>query len=332
MVINNINTMKKIYYTIVFTLLLFVSGTLNAQIRSKGSDQIHTKEKKFVNKSRRADLATYKNYMFIIDNAYKSNDTTKVVLGVNNIKLLAKNELDRVNNNLIDLYSIGSKSDNINQQIQDLEKRNKMMEQRYQIFSQVKLDMDPTSKASIYAYRSMKQFEEYMEKNLNEFNSDKAEENQNNTTPAEVDIKLDKTVGGGMINSKSSNSKSRRSRDIKNPEIKKYIDNQRLNVSVISKKSRELVKTLSEKDLLKANNIKQKLTVDMQKTMDVDKSMSKRIENEEFKDLGIKNTQLKSTIDEESKLIEEFKKLSIPKDNSRIMSIINDFNRLKRYL
>lgn len=324
--------MKTIFYTVLFTLFLFVSGTLNAQIRSKGSDQIHTKEKKVVNTTRKADLNNYKNSMFIIDNAYKSNDTNKVILGVNNIKLLAKKELDRVNNNLIDLFAIGSKSDNINNQIQNLEKRIKMMQQRYQIFSQANLDMDPNSKTSINAYRSMKQFGEYMEQNLNEFDSGNGEIKQDNTTPAEVEVKLDKTTGGGMISSKSTNSRSKRNREVKNPEIKKYIDNQRLNVSVISKKSRELVKSLAEQDLIKANSIKQKLSDDMQKTMDVDKSMSKRIENEEFKELGIDNSQLKNTIDEETKLIEEFKKLSIPKDNSRIMSVINDFNRLKRYL
>ncbi len=324
--------MKTIIYTTLFTLFLFVSGTLNAQIRSKGSDQIHTKEKKVVNTTRKADLNNYKNSMFIIDNAYKSNDTNKVILGVNNIKLLAKKELDRVNNNLIDLFAIGSKSDNINKQIQNLEKRIKMMQQRYQIFSQANLDMDPRSKTSINAYSCMKQFGEYMEQNLNEFDLAHKVDDQNKSTPAEVDIKLDKTVGGGMISSKSSNTKSRRNREVKNPEIKKYIDNQRLNISVISRKSRELVKSLSEKDLEKANNIKQKLSIDMQKTMDVDKSMSKRIENEEFKDLEIDNSQLKNTIDEETKLIEEFKKLSIPKDNSRIMTVINDFNRLKRYL
>ncbi|PLX01997.1 MAG: hypothetical protein C0595_12510 [Marinilabiliales bacterium] len=324
--------MKTIIYTTAFTLLLIVSGTLNAQIRSKGSDKVHTKEKKVVNSNRKADLVSYKNNMFIIDNAYKSNDTNKVILGVNNIKLLANNELDRANNNLIDLYAIGSKSNNISKQIQNLEKRIKMMQQRYRIFSQAKLDMDPTSKTSINAYRSMKQFVEYMEQNYNEFDSGNQDNNQNKSTPADVDIKLDRTVDGGMISSKSSNTKSNRNNEIKNPEIKKYIDKQRLNISGISKKSRELVKSLSEKDLAAANKIKQKITVDMQKTMEFDKSMSQRIDKGEFKDLELNNSQLKMTIQDEEKLIEEFKKLNFPKDNSRIMSVINDFNRLKRYL
>ena len=270
--------------------------------------------------------------LFIIDNAYKSKDTNKVILGVNNLKLVAKNELDRVNNNLIDLYSIGSKSDNISKQIKDLEKRIKMMQQRYQIFSQANLDMDPTSKTSINAYRCMKQFGEYMEQNYIEFDSGNQDSNKNKSTPADIDIKLDKNVDGGMINSKPSNTKSRRNSEIKNPEIKKYIDKQRLNISGISKKSRELVKLLSENDLAAAKKIKQKITVDMQNTMDLDKSMLQRIDKGEFKDLNLNNSQLKMTIQDEDKLIEEFKKLNFPKDNSRIMSAINDFNRLKRYL
>lgn len=326
--------MKTIIYTAVFTLLLFfLSGILSAQIRSKGSKQIYTKEKKDINSSRRVDLINYKNNIFIIDNAFKAKDKEKIVSGINNIKALAKTELDRVNNNLIDLYSISSKSNNIKTRIKDLEQRIKMMNQRYNVFSRAGINMDSNSKAAIYAYSSMKQFGEYMEENLNEFelgnNSDPTK-----TTPAEVDIKLDKTADGGMINSKSGNTNSgnRRKKEVKNPEIKKYIDNQRLNISVISKRSRELFNSLSENDLVEANDIKQKLTVDMKKTMEVDKSMSQRIEKGEFKDLGVNNSQLKKTIEEEDKLIEEFKKLNIPKDNSRIMVIIKEFNRLKRYL
>ena len=70
----------------------------------------------------------------------------------------------------------------------------------------------------------------------------------------------------------------------------------------------------------------------MQKTVNVDKQMSKRIENKEFEGLELNNSSLLKTIESETKLLQEFNKLRIPQDNSKLMSIINDFNRLNRYL
>jgi len=322
----------KILIPLFIALISF--GNINAQLRKSGNNDVYTKSKKSVKNNRRTDLNAYKNNVFIMDNAFKSSDMEKVVSAYNNIKDLAKDELTRLNNNLIDLYAVPNKSENLNNRIEEVEKRLKKMQQRYQIFTKSDIDLDANSKSTIYAYNMIKQFGDYMQQNFEEFdNGGASNSEERNSQTADVKVDLKNSDGGGMISSKSSsNSAPKRNSELKNPEVKKYIDNQRLNVSSISKKSRELIKSLSAKDYVKANNLKQSIYADMQKTVNVDKQMSKRIENKEFEGLELHNSSLLKTIESETKLLQDFNKLRIPQDNSKLMSIINDFNRLNRYL
>ncbi len=312
----------------LLTIMLLSIGLLNAQFTSNKDGKVHTKAKKEVTNTRQIDLAQYKNSIFLMENAIKSLDRQKVISLVEKIKSLAATEVNRANNDLIDLYANKQKSDEANAQISSLEKRIKLMEQRYNVIKDADFNGDPTSKQSAYVHSSIIQFKKYMQQNYDEIDLGKKARNQGGYTKT-ISVKLDTTHGNGMIRSKAPSHK--RSKP-ENPELKKFYDQQRLGVSKVSKYSRELLTTLSSKDYSKANKVRENIIRQMNTISTNDDAMIKRIESQEFKELNLKPDVLKKTYAAETKMIAEFKKLNIPKDNSLMMNIINEFNRLQRHL
>lgn len=322
--------MKTGIKSILLALLIGISASLNAQFTSKKTgDKVHTKSKKEIKTSRQADLGQYKNQLFLIDNAIKSADKETVIKASDNIKVLAKTEIDRANNNLIDLYKMPSKSDKTKETIAKLEKRITLMKHRYDVFKNADMTIDPRSKQANYVYSSMKIFKKYMQENFDEFNA-KKESGKSEYTPAKTDVKLDKP-GAGMISTTTKGNGIKNSKS-NNPEIKKYYDEQKKQISNVSKMSRELIMSLSSKKYDKANGIKTAIASEMQKVVNGDETMLKRVEAGEFKDEKISVAKMKSNIQRENNLITDIKKLKIPEDNSSIMDKINEFNRLNRIL
>jgi hypothetical protein len=311
----------------LFTLLLLSIGMLNAQFSSNKDDKVHTKTKKEVANSRQVDLAQYKYYQSLMESAIKSINKQGVINSVKKIESIAATEIDRANNNLIDLYGNKQKTDETRALISGLEKRIKQMQQRYKVIINADFNGDPTSKQSAYVHSSINQFKKYMQQNYDEFDLGKTPTNKGGYTPA-MAVKLD-TSHNQMISSKTAAHKKSKP---ENPELKKFYDQQRLGISKVSKYSRELLTNLSSKDYGTANKVKENIIREMQVISANDDAMIKRIDSQEFEDLNLNPASLKRTYTSETKLIGEFKKLNIPKDNSAMMNIINEFNRLQRHL